>query len=62
MTLTFDEDAYVGSSAFLLASVLDRFLALYASMNSFTQLVIESRQRHGVWKRWPPRVGEQILL
>jgi len=62
VTLTFDEDAYVGSSAFLLASVLDRFLALYASMNSFTQLVIESRQRHGVWKRWPPMVGEQILL
>lgn len=62
VTLTFDEDAYVGSSAFLLASVLDRFLALYASMNSFTQLVIQSRQRQGDWKRWPPRVGEQILL
>ncbi|HEV7516247.1 MAG TPA: type VI secretion system baseplate subunit TssF [Thermoanaerobaculia bacterium] len=62
VTLTFDEDAYVGSSAFLLASVLDRFLALYAAMNSFTQLVIHSRQRHGVWKQWPPRVGEQILL
>jgi type VI secretion system protein ImpG len=62
VTLTFDEDAYIGSSAFLLASVLNRFLALYASINSFTQLVIDSRQRHGVWKRWPPMAGEQILL
>ena len=62
VTLVFDEDAYVGSSAFLLASVLNRFFALYASMNSFTQLVIQSHQRHGVWKRWPPMAGEQILL
>jgi type VI secretion system protein ImpG len=62
VTLTFDEDAYVGSSAFLLASVLDRFLGLYTAMNSFTQLVIDSRQRQGVWKRWPPRVGDQVLL
>jgi type VI secretion system protein ImpG len=62
VTLVFDEEAYVGSSAFLLASVLNRFFALYASMSSFTQLVIESHQRHGVWKRWPPMTGEQILL
>ena len=41
ITLTFDEQHYVGSSAFLLASVLNRFFALYASTNSFTQLVIQ---------------------
>ncbi len=62
VTLTFDEDAYAGTSAFLLATVLDRFLGLYASVNSFTQTVARSRQREGIWKRWEPRAGEQVVL
>lgn len=57
VTLTFDETLYVGSSAFLFASVLNRFLGLYAPTNSFTQLRIRSLQREGEWKRWPPMVG-----
>jgi len=62
ITLVFDEDLYVGSGALVLASVLNRFFALYASVNSFTQLVIKSKQREGVWKRWPPMAGEKIVL
>jgi len=62
VTLLFDESAYVGGGAFLLASVLDRFFALYASVNSFTQLVVKSKQREGVWKRWPSMAGEQMVL
>jgi type VI secretion system protein ImpG len=62
VTIEFDEDLYVGSGAFLLAAVLDKFLALYASINSFTQLRAVSRQREGVWKEWPPSAGEKILL
>jgi type VI secretion system protein ImpG len=62
VTLTFDEESYVGGGAFLLASVLNRFLALYASVNSFTQLAIQSKQREGVWKRWPSMAGEQMVL
>jgi len=62
VTLEFDEDMYVGSGAFLLGAVLNRFFALYASINSFTQLRIKSRQREGVWKQWPPTVGEKIVL
>lgn len=62
VTLVFDERLYVGGGAFLLASVLNRFFALYASVNSFTQLVIKSHQREGVWKRWPPMAGEQVVL
>ena len=30
--------------------------AEYTSLNSFTETVIESKQR-GVVKRWPPRTG-----
>ena len=62
VTLTFDERMYVGSGAFLLGAVLQHFFPLYASINTFTQLVIESQQREGVWKRWPPVVGEQPVL
>jgi type VI secretion system protein ImpG len=62
ITLEFDETQYVGSSAFLLASVLDRFLGLYASINSFTQLVAKTRGREGILRRWPPRAGERTLL
>ena len=62
VSLLFDEELYVGSSAFLFASVLNRFFALYASVNSFTQLAIQSKQREGEWKRWQPIAGEQIVL
>lgn len=55
VNLTFDERAFVGSSAILLASVLNRFLGLYASVNSFAQLTARSSQREGIWKQWPPR-------
>jgi type VI secretion system protein ImpG len=60
--LTFDEGAFVGSSAILLAAVLNRFFGLYASVNAFSQVVVRSAQREGVWKTWPPRAGDQFLL
>lgn len=61
-TVEFDEEEYVGSGVFLLASVLERFLGLYASINSFNQLVAITKQREGILKRWHPRAGEQMLL
>ena len=62
ITLLLDEDKYVGSGVFLFATVLERFLGLYANLNSFTQLSVKTRQREKVLKQWPPRAGEQILL
>ncbi|HVF91052.1 MAG TPA: type VI secretion system baseplate subunit TssF [Blastocatellia bacterium] len=61
-TVEFDEEQYVGSSIFLFASVLERFFGLYASVNSFSQLVARTKQREEVLKRWPPIAGDQILL
>jgi type VI secretion system protein ImpG len=61
-TVTFDEDKYVGSGMFLFACVLERFLALYSSLNSFNQFVVRSEQSEGEVKRFPPRAGEQVLL
>jgi len=63
VTLTFDEDNYVGSSAFLFASVIQQFLSLYASINSFTQLVIKrAGHEDEEWKRWPPMGGGKAVL
>lgn len=62
VTLELDESKYAGSGAFLFAAVLERFLGLYTTINSFTQTVVLGRQREGVLKRWPPRAGEVPLL
>ncbi len=60
--LEFDEEHFPGGGAFLFASVLERFLAHYATMNSFTQLAARSRQRKRVMREWAPRAGWQTLL
>jgi type VI secretion system protein ImpG len=62
VTLTFDESCYVGSCAVLFGAVLSRFLGLYTSVNSFTQLVMRSTQREGVWMRWAALAGDKPLL
>ena len=54
--LELDELAYQGSSAFLFASVLERFFARHAAINSFIQLSLRTPQR-GEVMRWPPRAG-----
>jgi type VI secretion system protein ImpG len=46
---------------FLLASILNVFLALYASVNSFHQLVVRGVE-HGEVYQWPTRIGQQPLL
>jgi type VI secretion system protein ImpG len=62
VSIEFDEEKYIGSGVFLFAAVLEKFLGLYASLNSFTQLVAWTKQREEPLKQWPPRAGEQILL
>jgi type VI secretion system protein ImpG len=58
----FDEEQFAGGGMYVMASVLDHFLALYASMNSFTQLVAKSKQRKRPVREWPPRAGWKTLL
>lgn len=62
VTLVLNEGKFVGSSVYLFASVLERFLAHYVSINSFTRLVVKSIQPRQEIKAWPPRNGERILL
>jgi type VI secretion system protein ImpG len=60
--MTFDEDQFVGGGAYLFASVIEQFLGLYVSLNSFSQLVARTVHRKEVLKEWPPRAGEAVLL
>lgn len=62
VNIEFDEQKYVGSGVYLFASVLERFLALYVSINSFSQLVARTSQGERYFKKWPPRAGEQLVL
>lgn len=62
VTLTLDEDKFVGAGLYLFAAVLERFLAQYVSVNSFTQLEVKTLQRKEALKKWPPRNGKRILL
>lgn len=59
--ITLDESAFEGSGIIVVGAVLDRFLAEYASVNTFTQTVIASTTRGDVVK-WPPRTGTGPLL
>jgi len=61
VTVTFDDEKYPGTGFYLLASVLERFLGQYASINSFTRFVARSRQREFWEKRWAPRTGNLSL-
>jgi len=60
-TLEFDDERFVGSCVYLFASVLEKFLGLYVSVNGFSETVARTRQR-GLLKRWQLRSGEQTLL
>lgn len=59
--LTMDQDGYLGEGdLFLFASVLNEFFALYASLNSYHELRVQSTQ--GEVYQWTPRMGQQPLL
>jgi type VI secretion system protein ImpG len=57
-----DEQQFTGASAYLFAAVVDRFIAGYASINSFTQLTARTNLRKEPLNTWPPRSGNQVLL
>ena len=60
VSLTCDEQAFEGGNIMVLATVLERFLARHASINSFVQLVLLSQTR-GEIKRWKPRIGLRAI-
>lgn len=57
-----EEERFSGGGAFLFAAVLDRFLGHYVSLNSFSQLIVRSRERRSPLYQCEPRTGNRILL
>src|SRR5262249_22743985 len=61
VSIELDEQNYLGTGVMIFASLLERFLGLYATINSFTQLVVRTRGG-GAFKTWAPRAGEHPML
>jgi type VI secretion system protein ImpG len=57
-----DPGHFEGGSAVLFAGVLQRFLALYAEVNTVVELKLESSDRRGELKSWEPLTGAQVNL
>jgi type VI secretion system protein ImpG len=63
--LVLDEDEHDDGKAYLFSAVLDRFFALYASINSFTELnvstLVSTREERTYWTP-KPRAGLRPIL
>ncbi len=53
-----DDAAFENSRLFLFSAVLERFMAEFAAVNSFTECVFETAQE-GMFVQWPPRMGQR---
>jgi type VI secretion system protein ImpG len=62
VTLEFDAIAWDSLGGFLLASMLERFLALRCAVNSFVRTTARVQGRPGDAARFPPRAGARVLL
>jgi type VI secretion system protein ImpG len=60
--IDFDEEHFTGGGVYLFANLIERFLGLYVSMNSFTVLAARTRQRKEALRVWPPRTGNRVLV
>jgi type VI secretion system protein ImpG len=61
VTLEFDGRVWETSGLFLLATVLERFLALHATINSFVRTTAVLQGRSGLAAKFPPRAGARVL-
>lgn len=60
--LELDEELLRTTGLFLFASVMERFLAGFCTINSFIETVVSASTRDGELRRWAPRSGSRILL
>ena len=62
VALTFEPQAWTAGGLYLLAGVLERFLALQVSINGFVRTTVHLRGRSGSVASWPARSGTRVLL
>jgi type VI secretion system protein ImpG len=60
--LEFEPASWQNGGLYLLAAVLERFLALHATVNSFVRTSAVVRGRPGAAATWPARAGMRVLL
>lgn len=60
--LEFEPRAFQGAGLYLLSSVLERFLALHATVNSFVRTTVRLRGKTDPEIRFPARAGARALL
>ncbi len=53
-----DDGAFDRARIFVFSAVLERFLAEFATINTFTECAFES-PLEGIFMSWPPRIGRQ---
>lgn len=61
ITITVDEENFVGSGLHVFSTVLDHFFALYVHINSFTQLNLKSQKSGEILLKCSPRSGNSQL-
>lgn len=63
--LMFEDENFIGDSAYLFSAILNQFLGMYTSINSFTRLsattVKRDAQKGKPWT-WPPQTGNRALI
>ncbi|MEL4073152.1 type VI secretion system baseplate subunit TssF [Ochrobactrum sp. GPK 3] len=62
IVIEFEPDKIEYASAYVLGSILDHFLSLYTSINSFTRLTIKMRGRPEATASWPARASTRPLV
>lgn len=61
ITLTLDDASFENSRLFLFSSVVERFLADFTSVNSFTETIVRT-PGEGTIMSWPPRIGRKHTI
>jgi type VI secretion system protein ImpG len=61
ITLTLDDGSYDNSRLFLFSAVVERFLAEFTTINSFTETIVET-PGEGVVAKWPARIGRRHAI
>ncbi len=61
ITLSLDDSSYDNGRLFLFSAVVERFLSDFATINSFTETIVET-PGEGVVAKWPARIGRRHTI
>ncbi|HQS68966.1 MAG: type VI secretion protein [Novosphingobium sp. 28-62-57] len=61
ITMTLDDASFENARLFLFSAVVERFLAEFTSVNSFTETIVRT-PGEGTIMSWPPRIGRKHTI